>query len=85
MYYDGTAKAGYAYAIAPNQNWFWSDELTPGTANDISFATIDDDGNYYLTDTGKPPPWRTILWISLLFSGIIVAWSIYHAKNYSHH
>ena len=85
MYYDGTAKAGYAYAIAPNQNWFWSDELTPGEANDISFATIDDDGNYYLTDTGKPLPWQAILWISLLFSGIIVAWSIYHAKSYSHH
>lgn len=78
VYYDGTAKKGYAYVIAPNQNWFWSDETTPGAENDISFATIDEDSGYYLVDTGKSWPWQMILLISLIISGIMVSYRIYH-------
>ncbi|MFH1088281.1 MAG: lamin tail domain-containing protein [Patescibacteria group bacterium] len=81
VYYDGTAKPGYAYVIAPNQTWFWSDELTPGTENDISFATIDEDSGYYLVDTGKSLPWQILLWISLVISGIMVSYHVYHETN----
>lgn len=81
VYYDGTAKKGYAYVIAPNQKWFWSDEITPGAENNISFATIDEDSGYYLVDTGKTLPWQIILWISLMISGIMVSYRIYHEAN----
>lgn len=78
IYYDGTVKKGYAYVIAPNQSWFWSDELTPGAENDISFATIDENSDYYLVATGKPLPWQIIFWISVVISGILWSYRIYH-------
>lgn len=78
IYYDGTAKKGYAYVVAPNQNWFWSDELTPGAENNISFATIDEDSDYYLVATGKSVSWQIILWISAVISGILWSYRIYH-------
>lgn len=50
--YDTSAKKGNAYVLAPNGEWFWSEELTPGEPNDISFATFTEDSLMYLPESG---------------------------------
>jgi len=51
--YAENAKRGYVYVLAPNEKWFWSDEMTPGEANDISFAGITGNATDYLTASGS--------------------------------
>lgn len=79
--YDGSAKPGHVYVLAPNSTWFWSEELTPGEPNDISFASDEDSGNY-LVDSGLVHWWPIFLWISALFSAIILA---YGKRFYLHY
>lgn len=71
--YDSSAKREYVYALAPNNNWFWSDEATPGEENDISFAGMNGDSTEYLTDSGISDL-SFITLISLILSGIIFLW-----------
>lgn len=72
--YDGSAKKGLAYVLAPNGSWWWSAELTPGEANDISFAGFDGESGDYLTASG--------LTDGVLVSGVVglaltgIAWVI---------
>jgi hypothetical protein len=50
--YDTSAKKGNAYVLTPNSEWFWSNELTPGEPNDISFASFEEDSLMYLPESG---------------------------------
>ena len=54
--YETSAKKGNAYVLAPNSEWFWSDELTPGEPNDISFASFTEDSSMYLPASGGSYP-----------------------------
>ncbi|MBU1082940.1 lamin tail domain-containing protein [Patescibacteria group bacterium] len=54
--YDTSAKKGNAYVLAPNGDWFWSEELTPGEPNDISFAGFTEDSLMYLPNSGIAYP-----------------------------
>ncbi len=83
--YDGSAKQGYAYVLAPNDRWFWSNETTPGEENDISFASINEDGYAYLTDTGNYWHYPIFLWISALLSAIILPYSKRHGYPKLYH
>ncbi len=69
--YTGSAERSYVYVLAPNNHWFWSDEMTPGEANDISFAGITGDATDYLTasGTGYKLGWMSL--ISLVLSVIM--------------
>lgn len=69
--YAGNAKRGYVYALAPNDKWFWSDEITAGAENDISFAGIIGDSTEYLTASGVDNGFSLAGLISLLLSVII--------------
>lgn len=80
--YDGSAKREYVYALAPNNNWFWSDETTPGEENDISFAGMNGNSTEYLTDSGISDL-PSILLISLILSGIIFLWVKKHEYLYN--
>lgn len=79
--YDGSAKPGHVYVLAPNSTWFWSEELTPGEPNDISFASDENSGNY-LVDSGFRLHWPIFLWLSALFSAIMLA---YGKRFYLYH
>lgn len=69
--YTGTVTRGYAYVLAPNDKWFWSDEITAGAENDISFAGIIGDSSEYLTSSGPNNKFGLISLISLWLSVII--------------
>ena len=69
--YSSNTKRGYAYVLAPNSKWFWSNELTPGEANDISFAGVIGDGGEYLTASGAKDKLWTAGLISLILSVIM--------------
>ena len=69
--YASTARRDYAYAMASNGKWFWTEEATPGAANDISLASEMEDSGDYLTPSGVPRIWQTIGWLSLLLSAIM--------------
>lgn len=69
--YTGNAKRGYVYVLAPNDEWFWSDEITAGAENDISFAGIIGDSTEYLTSSGADNEFSLASLISLLLSVII--------------
>ncbi|MFA5967443.1 MAG: lamin tail domain-containing protein [Patescibacteria group bacterium] len=69
--YDGSVKQGYAYVLAPNERWFWSNETTPGAVNDISFASGNETDNFNLVDTGELWRWGTFFWMSGLLSAIM--------------
>jgi len=71
MDYAGSTKPGYAYVLAPNGQWFWSNETTPGEANDISFASWDEESGSYLVDSGSGFRWMSLVWLSLIISAII--------------
>ncbi|OGB74196.1 hypothetical protein A2V68_00235 [candidate division Kazan bacterium RBG_13_50_9] len=69
--YDSSAKKGFAYVLAPNDKWFWSEESTPGEANDVSFAGVLDDAGEYLTSSGPANKWGWASLISWFFAGIM--------------
>ncbi len=69
--YTGSAKRGYAYVLAPNEKWFWSEEITAGAENDISFAGMIGDSTEYLTGSGIDDGFGLAGLISLLLSVII--------------
>lgn len=69
--YTESAKRSCVYVLAPNNYWFWSDEMTPGEANDISFAGITGDATDYLTASGVGYKLGWMSLISLVLSGII--------------
>jgi hypothetical protein len=77
--YEATAKVGLAYVLAPNEEWFWTEELTPGEENDITFAGVLGDSTTYLTNTGANKNIIMIYWLLATFLGII---SYYYAKQY---
>jgi hypothetical protein len=83
--YARTARRDYAYAVAPNGKWFWTEEATPGATNEISFAGETEDSGDYLTPSGPPRIWMIVGWLSVLLSAIM--WvrikrdkKIYHQK-----
>lgn len=80
--YESSAKQGFAYVLAPNEEWFWSNEVTPGEANDISFAGIIGDDGELLVDSGNTQNKSIPLLISLLLSVIILT---YVKRNYFNH
>jgi len=83
--YTSSAKQGFAYVLAPNEQWFWSNETTPGEANDISFADILGDNDNYLIDSGTNQGKLVPLWISLILSVIILTYVKTNYLNNSHH
>ncbi|MFH0912160.1 MAG: lamin tail domain-containing protein [Patescibacteria group bacterium] len=83
--YAGSAKQGEAYVLAPNDHWFWSNETTPGEANDISFASVEGDSDWYLVDSGHFARWPMFCWISLFLSGIILSYLKKYGDPKLHH
>ncbi|OGB85039.1 hypothetical protein A2994_00280 [candidate division Kazan bacterium RIFCSPLOWO2_01_FULL_48_13] len=70
--YHSSAKRDYAYILAPNEKWFWTEEATPGIANNITFEGEMEDGSNYLTPSGPPKSWSPLSWLSLLLSAIML-------------
>lgn len=79
--YASTAKRDYAYVLAPNEKWFWTEEATPGAANNISFAGEMEDGGIYLTPSGAAKSWGSAGWLSLLLSAIILVGTKRYVKT----
>lgn len=69
--YTSSAKRGYVYVLAPNDKWFWSEEITAGAENDISFAGMIGDSSEYLTSSGPNNKFGLSGLISLWLSVII--------------
>ncbi|MEA1909526.1 MAG: lamin tail domain-containing protein [Patescibacteria group bacterium] len=78
--YTETTKSGIAYVLAPNGKWFWTDEITPGMKNNISFAGVLGDSDEYLVNTGSKTN-ILIYWLLAIFFGIIGYRMIHYEKR----